>query len=193
MEHIRFDKICLKCNKKFTVPNWRKNAKFCCYNCWATGHTQTKETRKKISLSKFGTPSPFKGKKRPEFSGKNNPMANPEYRKRVSLAKKGIPHLNQRGKNNGNWNGGRKKYNGGYVDIYMPDYTFNKIHKVYVHEHRFVAEKCLGRRLSDKEIIHHINEIKDDNRPENLYVFNSRREHVLYHRNPYPLKSNLYV
>ena len=38
--------------------------------------------------------------------GKNNPMANPEMRKRVSEAKGGIPHYNQRGEKHGNWKGG---------------------------------------------------------------------------------------
>jgi hypothetical protein len=37
-----------------------------------------------------------------------------------------------------------------------------------VAEHRFVMEQKLGRRLTNSEHVWHINEIKDDNRPENL-------------------------
>jgi hypothetical protein len=47
--------------------------------------------------------------------------------------------------------------------------------------HRLVAESVLGRSLTSKEVVHHCNGIRTDNRAENLWVFPSQSAHKIYH------------
>lgn len=74
------------------------------------------------------------------------------------------------------WKGG-KHLKAGYVLVYDPSHP-NSRSNGYVLEHRKVMEEHIGRFLSKKEIVHHINEIRDDNRIENLCLFKSNGEHI---------------
>lgn len=48
-------------------------------------------------------------------------------------------------------------------------------------EHRYVMEQVIGRPLAPGEVVHHKNEIVDDNRPENLELCESAGQHVADH------------
>ena len=51
----------------------------------------------------------------------------------------------------------------------------------YVAEHVLVAEEMIGRQLKkNKEVVHHINGDKFDNRPENLTVQTRSKHRVLH-------------
>ena len=78
-----------------------------------------------------------------------------------------------------NWKGGRTMHAQGYVCIYIPTHPYSN--NGYVFEHRLVMEHKLGRYLKPKERVHHINEIKDDNRPENLMYFTNESKHQKFH------------
>ena len=76
-----------------------------------------------------------------------------------------------RGENHSNWKGGKIKSTSGYVIIYSPNHP-HKDMRGYVKRCILIVEKALGRylNLEKKEIVHHINGIKDDDRNENLLV-----------------------
>lgn len=68
----------------------------------------------------------------------------------------------------------------GYIKRMQKDHPFGDRYG-YVLEHRLVMEEHIGRYLESKEVVHHINGVRDDNRIGNLKLMSSRKEHPPFH------------
>ncbi|MGN6707874.1 MAG: HNH endonuclease [Candidatus Nitrosocosmicus sp.] len=65
----------------------------------------------------------------------------------------------------------------GYNRIYKPNHP-NSFKRGFIAEHRFIMSEFLNRPLTKNEVVHHKNGIKDDNRIENLELFQSNSKHI---------------
>ena len=82
-------------------------------------------------------------------------------------------HFGVKGKENPHWKGGRIINPKGYAYLRLPNHPQVQTNG-YVAEHRYVMEIKIGRLLTNCEHVHHLNGIKDDNRPENLELLNGQ-------------------
>lgn len=69
----------------------------------------------------------------------------------------------------------------GYEEVYFPEHPYaSSIGLVYVH--RLVAEEFLGRYLNPQECVHHVDEVRNHNDINNLWIFKSCADHIRYHQ-----------
>ena len=77
---------------------------------------------------------------------------------------------------------GKIKCNG-YWYIYKPKHpNANAMGSGYVKQARLLIEKKLKRFLNKKEVVHHINGKRDDDRIENLTVMTNKEHLSLHHK-----------
>jgi Zn-dependent peptidase ImmA (M78 family) len=87
--------------------------------------------------------------------------------------------LQEQGVQTDRYHKGYKKTWNGYIMIQQPNHP-RADYQGYVREHTLVMEAHIGRFLADNEVVHHINEQKDDNRIENLQLMD-KWEHKSHH------------
>lgn len=147
---------CTVCPKTFEVyPGWVRNGrrKYC-----------SKECR-------------WKAYPLPDRTGKRH---TPEARAKMGATP-------TRGERSSQWKGGRYRSRGYVfvmVDLLPPEtqaLVRQMTSKTYVPEHRAVAARMEGRPLTPDDVVHHVNGVKADNRPENLMVID-RADHSTEHR-----------
>lgn len=80
------------------------------------------------------------------------------------------------GRRSNSWKGGITYYNG-YVMIYKPEHQRARPKYGYVKRAILVLEQKLGRPMLPNTDSHHINGVRDDDRPENLMEL-SHGEHM---------------
>ena len=89
-------------------------------------------------------------------------------------SKKGI-----KGKETGHWKGGTC-IRDGYRYIYHPCHPFST-KSGYVLEHRLIMEDKLKRYLTKKEIVHHKDNYRLNNKYHNLTLVKNQGEHNRHH------------
>lgn len=126
----------------------------------ALGHRQSEEHKRKRSQSLMGNKNHL-GFKHSE-----------ETKQKMSEARKGPKHSQ--------WKGGQYKSSEGRIMVVASEHPFT--HKNgYILRSHLVLEKILGRYLKREEIVHHINEIVDDDSPDNLQLFPNQDAHTKFH------------
>ena len=139
------------------------------------GYKMPEEQKKKISIALKGKKKPigFGDKVRKRLLGTRFSL---KHRKKLSLAKidKYI------GFNNPHWKGGQTTTNG-YIFVLQPNHPFC-CRGGYIRRSHLVMEKIINRYLKPQEVVHHVNSIKDDDRPENLKLYKNNIEHLKNHK-----------
>ncbi len=152
------------------------------------GRQHSEETKLKIGLGNKGKIISIKQREQLRQIHLGSKLSE-ETKKKIGLAGLGSKHSEetkkkiseaQLGEKSHSWRGGRCQRKSGYVLIKTYGHPLAQRYG-YVLEHRLVMEKFLGRYLTKKEVVHHINNIKNDNRIENLILFNNELEHKIYH------------
>lgn len=104
--------------------------------------------------------------------------------KRGKPIKKSGPRPNVFGDKHHSWTGGRFISSDGYWVVYVGPRHHRK-------EHLLLMEQKVGRSLRSGEVVHHVDLDKLNNKPENLVLFPSEKEHRAAHGSLTELAANL--
>jgi len=104
--------------------------------------------------------------------------------RRISDKSRAKMALKPKGSDSWSWKGGRRVNSAGYVEVFLPGHHRARGNG-YVFEHILVAEKTLGRKLTDDEEVHHKDGNKKNNSPDNLQVL-TKSQHTILHNKSKP-------
>lgn len=68
----------------------------------------------------------------------------------------------------------------GYLDEHFPSHPNSRTDGT-IGKHRLVAEEILGRYLTKREVVHHLDGNGENNTPENIIVFATKADHARFH------------
>jgi hypothetical protein len=108
-------------------------------------------------------------------------QTNKTYGHVAGQSRRYIPNHRPHGAKHSRWNGGSHILNTGYRIVYSPHHS-RVAYGPYVLEHLLIAEAALGRSLPAGVEVHHVNEIRDDNRNSNLVLCENHAYHGLLHQ-----------
>lgn len=109
-----------------------------------------------------------------------------------------------KGPDNPAWKGGRRLDENGYVHILIPEHPFAR--DGYVAEHRLVVEQHTRtndadnlllvevdgeKYLSPKTVVHHIDEVRNNNEISNLMLLANQAAHIFLHKSPLSMEERL--
>ena len=149
------------------------------------GFKHSKETKNKIAKANKLSHGSIEYRKKMSEKTKNyiKVFGSPRLGKKHNEDAKrkiGLKSKQRTGKLSGSWKGGRIKTYDGYILIRKPNHPFSG-KRGYVLEHRLVMEKELGRYLTKKEVVHHIDGNIENNSINNLELFSDFGAHVRNH------------
>jgi hypothetical protein len=202
--------VCEQCGKEKDVQpsSIRRGRRYCSRECKAAS-VRTRPTRGRVKTNCLQCGKPFLAYRsrlrdgRARFCGRTcrerhqrtlTGEASQRYGKKHTRKSRHQMSVNrtavaQRGGNHPNWKGGRCVHDG-YVEVMidiLPEAQramarLMRPNQGYILEHRLLKAMELGRPLSRKEVVHHKNHNRADNRPENLAVM-TNGPHSRKHRN----------
>lgn len=94
---------------------------------------------------------------------------------RITITK--VRPTDYRGEAHPNWKGGRRVDDNGYVHVWIPAdhaYAAMRPRSGYILEHRLKMAELLGRPLTSRETVHHVDGNKQENDPSNLQLRSGR-------------------
>lgn len=183
--------ICENCGIEFKFCGHTRAGKFCCKKCFLEYNKKTKYISKICLYCK----EPFEVLKCHEHRKFCSKSCSAKYHAKVNKKQRPIKICKQCKKSFEIKRKGQIFCSSACSALFRKE---NKKHKkdtkvkVYINgqsflEHRLVMENKLNRKLESKEIVHHIDGNRKNNKPENLWLYATNSDHIKGHHSLFAL------